>query len=120
VFLEEVKMYRIQAPILVVPTPEAREALGVMLRQAALAAHREIALAAKGLEIAYHQFAFGELTLAVSSRVTKHGLPEIEIGLGDPGLPKSTFTMAQLREAENRAQGRAQGRARRGERVQRR
>ena len=93
-------MYRVQTPVLVVPTLEAREALGVMLRPAALAAHREIALAAKGLEIAYHQFQFGELTLAVSSRVRKDGLPEIEISLGDPGLPKSTFTMAQLREAE--------------------
>jgi hypothetical protein len=99
-------MYRIQAPILIVPTPEARQALGVMLRPAALAAHREIALAAKGLEIAYHQFAFGDLTLAVSSRVRKDGVPEIEIGLGDPGLPKSTFTMAQLREAEQRARAR--------------
>jgi hypothetical protein len=105
-------MYRIQAPVLVVPTPEAREALGVMLRPAALAAHREIALAAKGLEIAHHQFQFGELTLAVSSRVRKDGLPEIEIGLGDPGLPKSTFTMAQLREAERiaRERGRTQRR----------
>src|ERR1700742_3978056 len=105
-------MYRIQAPILVVPTPEARLALGVQLRPAALAAHREIALAAKGLEIAYHQFAFGELTLAVSSRVRKDGLPEIEIGLGDPGLPKSTFTLSQLREAEKiaRERGRVQRR----------
>ena len=25
---------------------------------------------------------------------------EIEIGMGDPRLPKSTFTSAQLREAE--------------------
>jgi hypothetical protein len=102
-------MFRVHSPILVVPTPEAREALGVMLRPAALAAHREIALAAKGLEIAYHQFSFGELTLAVSSRVRRDGLPEIEIGLGDPGLPKSTFTTAQLREATKIAQ--ARGRA---------
>ena len=96
-------MFRVQAPILVVPTPEAMKALGVMLRPAALAAHREIALAAKGLEIAHHQFAFGDLSLAVSSRVRKDGLPEIEIGLGDPGLPKSTFTMSQLRAAEKKA-----------------
>ena len=102
-------MYRVHAPIVVVPTPEARQALGVMLRPAALAAHREIALAAKGFEIAYHQFAFGDLTLAVSSRVRRDGLPEIEIGLGDPGLPMSTFTLAQLREAERTA--RERGRA---------
>lgn len=41
-------MFRVQAPILVVPTAEAREALGVQLRPAALAAYREIALVAKG------------------------------------------------------------------------
>ena len=98
-------MYRIQAPILIVPTPEARQALGVMLRPAALAAHREIAMAAKGLEIAYHQFAFGDLTLAVSSRVRKDGVPEIEIGLGDPGLPRSTFTMAPATRGRAARQG---------------
>ena len=56
-------MFRIQAPILIVPTAEARVALGIHLRSAALAAHREIALAAKGLEIGYLQFTFGILTL---------------------------------------------------------
>ena len=105
-------MYRVQAPILIVPTPEAKEALGVQLRAAALAAHREIAMAAKGLEIAYHQFAFGDLTLAISSRVRKDGLPEIEIGLGDPGFPKSTFTMSQLRAAEKIAWERGRPRRR--------
>ena len=83
-------MFRIQAPILIVPTAEAREALGIHLRPAALAAYREIALAAKGLEIAHLQFAFGELTLAVCSRVRRDGIVEIEIGLGDPRLPKSS------------------------------
>ena len=57
-FFEEVNMFRVQAPILIVPTAEAREALGVQLRPAALAAYREIALAAKGLEIAHLQFSF--------------------------------------------------------------
>lgn len=99
-------MYRIQAPIVIVPTPEAKQALGVMLRPAALAAHREIALAAKGLEIAFHQFVFGELTLAVSSRVRKDGVPEIEIGLGNSNLPKSTFTLSQFRQAEQLARER--------------
>ena len=106
-------MFRIQAPILIVPTAEAREALGIHLRPAALAAHREIAMAAKGLEIAYLQFTFGRLTLAVCSRVRRDGLVEIEIGLGDPRLPKSTFTAAQLRQAEAAAHARAPA-ARRG------
>jgi hypothetical protein len=92
-------MFRIHAPILVLPTPEARDALGVQLRPAALEAHKQIALAAKGLEIAHHQFAFADLTLAVASRVRRDGLTEIEIGLGNPRLPKATFTTAELQGA---------------------
>ena len=57
-------------------------------------------MAAKGLEIAHLQFAFQGLTLAVCSRIRRGGIVEIEIGLGDPRLPKSSFTAAQLREAE--------------------
>lgn len=92
-------MFRIQAPILVVPTPEARQALGRRLRWAGLAAYREIAVAAKGLEIAHLQFAFFELTLAVCSRVRRDGIVEIEIGLGDPRLPARSFTATQIRQA---------------------
>jgi hypothetical protein len=94
-------MFRIEAPILIVPTVEAKLALGRRLRWAGLAAYREIAIAAKGLEIAHLQFAFFDLTLAVCSRVRRDGLVEIEIGLGDPRLPARTFTAAQLRQAIN-------------------
>ena len=80
-------MFRIQAPILVVPTVEARKALDRRLRWAGLAAYREIAVAAKGLEIAHLQFAFFELTLAVCSRVRRDGVVEIEIGLGNGRTP---------------------------------
>ena len=103
VFFGEVHMFRIQAPILIVPTCEALVALGTHLWQAALAAYREIALAAKGLEIAHLQFVFGKLTLAVCSRVRRDGIVEIEIGLGDPRLPKSIFTAAQMRQAATAA-----------------
>lgn len=92
-------MFRIQAPVLVVPTEEAREAVGAQLRPAALAAYREIALAAKGLEIAHLQFVFGKTTLAVCSRVRRDGIVEIEMGLGDARLPASVFTAAQMRQA---------------------
>ena len=92
-------MFRFEPPILVVPTAEAKQALGSQLRVAALAAYREIALAAKGLEIAHLQFAFRKLTLAVCSRVRRDGIVEIEIGLGDPRLPARTFTAAQIRQA---------------------
>ena len=93
-------MFRIQAPVLVVPTAEAKAALGGDLQAAGLAAYREIAMAAKGLEIAYLQFVFHRLTLAVCSRVRRDGVAEIEIGLGDPRLSKSAFTADQMRQAE--------------------
>ena len=92
-------MFQIQAPILIVPTADAKLALGIHLHAAGLAAYREIALAAKGLEIAHLQFVFRGLTLAVCS-ASADGIVEIEIGLGDPRLPKSAFTAAQMRQAE--------------------
>jgi len=100
-------MFRIEAPILIVPTAEVKQALGPQLRPAAQAAYREIAIAAKGLEIAHLQFAFRKHTLAVCSRVRRDGIVEIEMGLGDPRLPKSSFTAAQMRQAEAAARARA-------------
>ena len=91
---------RVQAPILIIGTADAKLALGDHLEAAGLAAYREIAFAAKGLEIAYLQFAFRKLTLAVCSRIRRDGVVEIEIGLGDPRLPKSAFTADQMRQAE--------------------
>jgi hypothetical protein len=93
-------MFQIHALVFVVPTAEATLVTGSHLRQAALAAYREIALAAKGLEIAHLQFVFRGLTLAVCSRIRRDGIVEIELGLGDPRLPKSSFTTAQMRQAE--------------------
>ena len=93
-------MFRIQAPVLIIPTADAKLALGVDLQAAGLAAYREIAMAAKGLEIAYLQFVFHRLTLAVCSRIRRDGIREIEVGLGDPRLPKSAFTADQMRQAE--------------------
>ena len=93
-------MVRIEVPIIVIPTNDARSALGTRLQEAGLAAYREITVASKGVEIAHLQFVFHGLTLAVCSRVRRSGMVEIEIGMGDPRLPKSMFTAAQLREAE--------------------
>lgn len=101
-------MFRIHAPIIVVPTGEARQALGDTLSAATQAAFREIAMAAKGLEIAHLQFDFGGLTLAVCSRVRRSGVVEIEMGLGDPRLSASCFTAKQLRDAELAARARRQ------------
>jgi hypothetical protein len=99
-------MFQIQAPVLVVPTAEATLAAGTRLREAAVAAYREIALAAKGLEIAHLQFVFRGLTLAVCSRIRRDGVVEIELALGDPRLPKSVITAAQMRQAETAVRSR--------------
>jgi hypothetical protein len=99
-------MFRVQVPILVLPTAEARQALGRRLRWAGLAAYREIAVAGKGLEIAHLQFTFFDLTLAVCSRIRRDGIVEIEIGLGDPRLPACSFTATQVRQAIAAAQAR--------------
>ena len=106
-------MFQVQAPVLIVPTAEAKLALGERLRAASLAAYREITLAAKGLEIAHLQFVFRGLTLAICSRVRRDGYVEIEIGLGDPRLPASAITAEQMRRAEAAARAKA-GVARRG------
>ncbi len=106
-------MFRIQAPVHIIPTADAKQALGEHLQAAGLAAYREIAVAAKGLEIAYLQFSFRSLTLAVCSRIRRDGVVEIEIGLGDPRLPKSAFTADQMRQAEAASRSR-QGAPRRG------
>jgi hypothetical protein len=94
---------RLQPPIRLVTTAEVRQALGPSLRDAAYLAYREIALAAKGLEIACLQFAFDDVTLAVCSRVRRDGTVEIEIGLGDARLRTRCFTQAELRAAEHTA-----------------
>jgi hypothetical protein len=103
-------MFRVQAPVVIVPTVEVRRALGGGLRSASIAAWREIAHGGQGLEMAHLQFEFHDLTLAACSRVRRDGFIEIELGLGQPGLPASRFTMRQLREAEERAQAQARAR----------
>ena len=52
------------------------------------------------MEISFLQFILHRLTLAVCSRIRRDGVVEIEIGLGDSRLPKSTFTADQMRQAE--------------------
>lgn len=102
-------MFQVQAPVLIVPTADAKLAVGVHMRAAGLAAYREIALAAKGLEIAHLQFVFRGLMLAVCSRVRRDGVVEIEMGMGDSRLAKSSFTAAQMRQAEAAARARIGG-----------
>ena len=92
-------MFRTYAPFLVLPTPEALGHLRGRLRAAAQQAHRHIAAAASDFDIAHLQFRFEGTTLAVSSRVRGDGLVAIELGMGNPHLPKMTITETELRAA---------------------
>src|SRR5580658_8734097 len=83
-FTEEVPVFQVQAPVVIVPSAEARAALGAQVRLAALAAWRELARRGEGLEMAHFQIDHAGMTLAVCSRLRPDGFIEIEIGLGDP------------------------------------
>ena len=103
-------MFQVQAPVIVVPSVEARAALGAQVRAAALAAWREIARRGEGIEMAHFQIEHEGVTLAVCSRVRRDGFIEIEIGLGDPRQAARRVTAAELRRAETRSQGRGAAR----------
>lgn len=90
----------VQAPVVIVPTTEARAALGVELRPAALAAWREIARRGHGIEMAHFQVVHAGVTLAVCSRLRQDGFIEIELGLGDPKQAARIIPAEQLRRAE--------------------
>ena len=81
------------APIHFCPTPAAVAALGHKLPLIAREAFLEIGRVARGYAIHHHQFRTesGDL-VAVASRVKRSGIVEIEIDLGQPGLPMRTFT----------------------------
>jgi hypothetical protein len=113
VFIEKRSHVSDSGSILVVATADTKRAVGIHLQTAGLAAYREIALAAKGLEIAHLQFVFRGLTLAVCSRVRRDGIVEIEMGLGDQRLPRNSFTATQMQQAEAASRART-GAARRG------
>ncbi len=106
-------MFQVQAPVVIIPSNEASEALGVQVRPAALAAWREIARRGQGIEMAHFQIVHSGVTLAVCSRLRCDGLIEIELGLGDPRQAARVIPAAQLRRAEARVQARHRHPARR-------
>jgi hypothetical protein len=108
--IEEIEMFQVQAPVVIVPSTEARAALGVQLRSAALAAW-QIARRGKGIEMAHFQIVHTGVTLAVCSRLRPDGFIEIELGIGDPRQAARVIPAAQLQRAE--AQARARQPARR-------
>jgi len=99
-------MFQVQTPVVIVPSTEARAALGVQVRPAAMAAWREIARRGQGIEMAYFQIVHAGVTLAVSSRIRKNGSIEIGLGIGDPRQAARVIPAAQLRQAEARIQSR--------------
>jgi len=104
--IEEIAMFQVKAPVVIVPSTEARAALGVQLRPAALAAWREIARRGKGIELAHFQIVHTGVTLAVCSRLRADGFIEIGLGIGDPRQAARVIPAAQLRRAEARVQAR--------------
>ena len=109
-------MFQVKAPVVVVPSAEARIALGVQLRPAALAAWQEIARRGQGIEMAHFQITYSGLTLAVSSRLRSNGFIEIELGIGDPKQAARFIPDNQLRQAEARVRCRQGGALRRPQR----
>jgi hypothetical protein len=99
-FFEERDMFRVQAPVIVIPTAEVRAAVGKHLRAASIDAYRAIAKNGEGLEIAHLQFLFRDRVLAVCSRMRRDGFIEIELGLGNPQLGDKAITLRQLQKAE--------------------
>ncbi len=99
-------MFQVQAPVVIVPSAEARAALGIQLRPAALAAWRELGRRGEGLEMAHFQIVHAGVTLAVCSRLRGDGFIEIGLGLGDPRQAARVIPESQLRRAEARVRGR--------------
>ncbi len=95
-------MFQVQAPVVIVPSSDARAALGAQLKPAALAAWQEIARRGQGIELAHFQIVHSGVTLAVCSRLRRDGFIEIELGLGDPRQAARVIPAAQFRRAEAR------------------
>jgi hypothetical protein len=104
--IEEIAMFQVQAPVVIVPSTEASAVLGVQLRPAALAAWLEITRRAKGIEMAHFQIVHTGVTLAVCSRLRPDGFIEIELGIGDPRQAARVIPAAQLQRAEAQARAR--------------
>jgi hypothetical protein len=104
---QEAPMFRVVTPVVIVPSVEARHALGPALRPAARAAWHEIARRGEGIEMAHFQIVYAGITLAASSRIRRDGFIEIALALGDPKLASRVISAAQFRRDEARARSRS-------------
>ncbi len=80
-------MVRANAPVVIVPTPEAERCLGNHLPEAARLAWRAIAASGMGLEIDHLQFVAAGMRLALHSRLRADGIIELALRLVDPRKP---------------------------------
>ena len=97
--IEEVPMFLIHAPILIVPTAEAREALGEIRFHRNPVRDRLKRNRSRGSRMRRREFMAGLAGVAVP-RVPRDGAVELGLRLGDPRRPKNSFTAAQMRQAE--------------------
>lgn len=99
---EDIAM-KTHAPIHFQATAAAVARLGPKLPGIAREAFLDIGRIARGYAIHHHQFrtVAGDL-VAVCSRVKTTGVIEIEIDLGQPGLPARTFTREEAALAARR------------------
>ncbi len=72
-FIEEIAMFQVRAPVAVVPSAGGRAAPGIQLCPAAVAVWREIARRSRGLEMAYFQIAHSGVTLTACSHIRGAG-----------------------------------------------
>lgn len=93
-------MFRVQTPVVVVPSDEARRLLGPRVRAVGRAAWCELARRGQGLELAHFQIVHEGTCLAVSSRLRRDGVIEIGIGIGDPRMAARVIPAADLRRAQ--------------------
>lgn len=91
-------------------TPAARERLKGGLREAASAAAQAIVAQRKGLEVHFLQVKTQGELLAICSRVSKRGILEIEIDLGDAKWP--SLLLLPKRRVESASPGPDRGKRR--------
>jgi hypothetical protein len=100
-------MYQVLAPVVIVTSAEARDALGVQVGPAARAAWLEIARRGQGIEMAHFQIVHTGVILAVSTRIQTNGWIEIALAIGDPRQAARVIPAADLRRAEATTQPRS-------------
>jgi hypothetical protein len=96
---KETPMNRAYLPFLFLPSHSLAEAVGGDIRKIAVLALRAVLQHRKGLEVAHQQITFGELHVAMSTRITSTGELVVELDVGDPRLQDRLILEDELRQA---------------------